>query len=171
VPEIRTVALLVNPANPVSTLRGEIPSDLQEAASVKGMRFDKLTASTASEIDAAFASLVQQRDGALLVTADPFFNIRRAQLAALSIRHAIPTIFDNRTFAEAGGLISYGRKTEGAWRPVGLYVGRILAGAKPGDLPVQQPTKFELVVNLTTAKAIGLVVPQSIIARADQVIE
>jgi putative ABC transport system substrate-binding protein len=171
VPDIRAVALLINPTNPFATLGDGIPSDLQEAANAKAIRLDKLTASTESEIGAAFASLLQRRPGGLLVAADPFFNIRRAQLAALSIRHAIPAIFDNRSFAEAGGLISYGRNTEGAWRPVGLYVGRILGGTKPGDLPVQQPTKFELVVNLTTAKAIGVAVPQSIITRADQVIE
>ena len=145
--------------------------DVQEAARSKGVQLPILKASIESEIDAAFASLVQLQAGALVVAGDAFFTSRRDQLAALASRHAVPAIYNSREFAVAGGLISYGTSLAGIWRQVGIYAGKILKGAKPADLPVQQPTTFELVVNLKTAKALGLTVPPSILARADEVIE
>jgi ABC-type uncharacterized transport system substrate-binding protein len=166
VPEARVIALLVNPTGPSSCLE-----DVQNAARTKGVELPILKAATASEIDAAFASLVELRAGALLVGPDPFFNDRREQLVALASHHALPTSYEWRESVAAGGLISYGPSLTAAYRQVGIYAGRILKGAKPADLPVQQPTTFELVVNLKTAKALGLTVPPSILARADEVIE
>jgi putative tryptophan/tyrosine transport system substrate-binding protein len=168
VPQAGVIALLVNP-NSASAERQT--RDVQEAARAKGVQLIILKAGTESEIDAAFASLVQLHAGALLVGADPFFNSRREKLVALSARFAVPAIYEWRAFAELGGLISYGPSQTGLWRQVGIYAGRILKGAKPADLPVQQPTTFELVVNLNTARALGLTVPPSILARADEVIE
>jgi len=168
VPQAGVIALLVNP-NSASAERQT--RDVQEAARAKGVQLIILKAGTESEIDAAFASLVQLHAGALLVGADPFFNSRREKLVALSARFAVPAIYEWREFAERGGLISYGPSQAGLWRQVGIYAGRILKGAKPADLPVQQPTTFELVVNLNTARALGLTVPPSILARADEVIE
>jgi ABC-type uncharacterized transport system substrate-binding protein len=168
VPQASVIALLVN-AN--SAMAERIMRDVQEAARAKGVQLHILKAGTEDEIDAAFATLVQLHAGALLVGTDPFFNSRREQLAALASRHAVPAIYEWREFAEAGGLISYGPSLTAANRQVGIYVGKILKGAKPADLPVQQPITFELVVNLNTAKALGLTVPPSILARADEVIE
>jgi len=168
VPQARVIALLVNPDSP-STER--VIQDLQEAARTKGLQFPIVKARTQSEIDTAFASLTQLHAGALVVQADPLFGRRREQLVALASRHAVPTIYDWREFVAVGGLISYGPSRSAAIRQVGIYVGKILNGAKPADLPVQQPTTFELVVNLQTAKALGLTVPPSILARADEVIE
>jgi putative tryptophan/tyrosine transport system substrate-binding protein len=128
-------------------------------------------ASTESEIDAAFATLVQLQAEGLVVQTDPLFNSQREQLVALASRHAVPAISAWREFAGAGGLISYGPSRTGGWHQIGIYVGKILKGAKPADLPVEQPTRFELVVNLKTAKELGLTVPPSILARADEVIE
>jgi len=162
------IALLVNP-NTSTTER--MIHDEQEAARVKGVQLHVVKAGSESEIDAAFASLAQLQAGALLVSRDPFFNSRREQLVALAARHAVPAIYPWREFTAAGGLISYGPSLTAALRQVGIYTGKILKGAKPADLPVEQPTTFELVVNLQTAKALGLTVPPSILARADEVIE
>jgi len=144
---------------------------VKEAAYVKGMQLQILKAGDDSEINAAFATLVQLHAGGLVVGADAAFDNRREELVALAARHAIPAIYFAREFVAAGGLISYGASLTGTWRQVGIYAGKILKGAKPADLPVQQPTRFELVVNLKTAKALGLTVPPSILARADEVIE
>jgi putative ABC transport system substrate-binding protein len=168
VPHATVIALLVNPTNPTVD---RIIRDVQEAARVKRVQLSILKAGTESEIDTAFASLVQLQAGGLVVGTDPFFNSRREQLVALAARYTVPAIYEWREFAELGGLISYGPSQTSLWHQVGIYAGRILKGAKPGDLPVQQPTTFDLVVNLKTAKALGLTIPPSILARADEVIE
>jgi putative ABC transport system substrate-binding protein len=168
VPQARVIALLVNPNNP---LYESMMREVQEAARAKGVHLHILKAGTEGEIDAAFATLVPLHVGALAVGADSFFTSRREQIVALASRYGIPAIYEGRSFADTGGLISYGTSLAVVNRQVGAYVGRILAGAKPADLPVQQPTTFELVVNLKTAKAVGLTVPPSILARADEVIE
>ena len=168
VPQARVIAVLVNPNTP-STAR--TIGYAQEAARVKGLQLEVIRAGTETEIDAGFATLVQLHAGALLVAGDLFFFSRRNQLVTLSARYAAPAMYERREFTESGGLISYGASFAGVGRQVGAYVGRILAGAKPADLPVQQPTRFELVVNLKTANTMGLTVPPSILARADEVIE
>ena len=144
--------------------------DVEEAARAKGVQLHILKVSAENEIDAAFAGLVQLHAGALLIGGDPFFTSRRELLVGLAARHAVPTIY-TREFAAAGGLISYGPSLAAAYRQVGIYVGKVLNGAKPADLPVEQPTRFELIVNLKTAQALGFTVPPSILARADEVIE
>jgi putative ABC transport system substrate-binding protein len=168
VPQASVIALLVNP----SDFNAErIMRDAQETARTKGVQLFILKASTEGEIDAAFAALVELRAGALLVGADPFFLIRREQLVALASHQAIPAIYSLREFAAVGGLICYGTSLTTVYRQFGIYAGRILKGEKPADLPVQQPTKFELVINLKTARGLGLTVPPALLARADEVIE
>jgi len=168
VPQVGAIAVLVNPTNSNAE---RIMRDAQEAARAKGVRLHILKAATESEIDAAFASLAHPHTGALLVGPDAFFESRGEQLVALGLRHKVPAIYEARGFVQAGGLISYGPSLAGRWRQVGTYLGKVLNGAKPADLPVQQPTRFELVVNLNTAAALGLTVPPSILARVDEVIE
>jgi putative ABC transport system substrate-binding protein len=170
VPQAKVIALLENPNNP-TTAREPLIADMQEAARARGVQLAILKAGTESEIDSAFATLVEQHAGGLVVAGDPFFNTRREQFVALTSRHAVPAIYWLRGFADAGGLISYGINLVPLFREAGSYAGRILKGAKPADLPVQQPTTFELVVNLKTAAALGLTVPPSILARATEVIE
>ena len=168
VPRASVIALLVNPneANAERVIR-----DVQEAARAKGLQLPVLKASRESEIDTAFASLVRLRAGALVVGADPFLSSRRERLVALASRHAVPAIYAWREFAASGGLISYGASLTSALRLIGTYAGKVLKGAKPADLPVQQATTMELVINLNTAKALSLTVPPSILARADEVIK
>jgi putative tryptophan/tyrosine transport system substrate-binding protein len=168
VPKAKVIALLVNQSR--SDLMGVI-DDVREAAHASGVQLSILRASTPSEIDRAFATFVQLRADALVVEADSFLGSQRTQLVTLAEQYAIPAIYEWREFAEAGGLISYGPSLTGLWRQVGVYAGRILAGAKPADLPIQRPAQFELVVNLKTAKSLGLTIPQSILGRADEVIE
>jgi putative ABC transport system substrate-binding protein len=168
VPQAGVIALLVNPNTPTVE---RVIQDMQEAARVKGVQLPILKARTEGEIDDAFATLVQGHAGAVVVATDPFFNSRREQFVALASRHAVPAIYYWREFPASGGLISYGPSLTAAYRLAGTYTGKILKGAKPADLPVQQPTTFELVVNLKTAKALGLAVPQALLARADEVIE
>ncbi len=168
VPQAKVIALLVNPKLPETD---RVMRDVQEAARAKGLQLPILKASDESEIDAAFATLVQLHVGALLVGSDPFLNSRREQLVALASRHAVPAIYAWREFAASGGLISYGASFTADFRQLGIYAGKILKGAKPADLPVEQPTRFELVINLKTAKALGITVPPSLLARADEVIE
>jgi putative tryptophan/tyrosine transport system substrate-binding protein len=170
VPQARAIALLVNPNTGAYRMEGMI-RDVQEAAQVKGLQLHVLKAGTEGEIDTAFAMLSQLQPGGLAVSNDPFFNSRRDQIVALAARQSIPAIYASRDPVAGGGLISYGSSTIGAYRRAAAYVGRILAGAKPADLPVEQPTTFELVVNLKTASALGLTVPPSILARASEVIE
>ena len=152
--------------NTETTLR-----DVEPAARAMGLQIQVLNASTSREIDAAFATFVRERPDALFVGTDPFFNSRRVQLVHLAARHAVPATYSAREFAEAGGLMSYGTNIADAYRQVGVYTGRILKGAKPADLPVVQSTKFELVINAQTARMLGLTVPPTLLATADEVIE
>jgi putative ABC transport system substrate-binding protein len=168
VPQATAIALLVNPDNEMTEKHINIT---QEAARAKGVQLPVLKAATEGEIDTAFVSLGQLQAGGLVVEADAFFFSRREQLAGLTSRHPVPAIYANRQYAAAGGLISYGTDSPALARQAGVYAGRILKGEKPADLPVQQPTTFELVVNLKTAKELGLTIPPSILARADEVIE
>jgi ABC-type uncharacterized transport system substrate-binding protein len=166
VPKATIIAMLVNP-NATLTELGPV----QDAARVLGKQIVTLNASSDSDIDAAFAGLREAGAGALFVPNDSFLNSRRERLVALAVRYAIPAVYDRREYTTAGGLMSYGTHFADAYRQVGVYVGRILKGARPADLPVMLPTKFELVVNLKTAKAIGLTIPESFLLRADEVIE
>ena len=168
VPSATTIGFLENPNNPVLELTTR---DVLAAAPVVGLKIQILKASTDREIDAAFASLVQARTGALLVGGDIFFNNRIERLVELAARHAIPTMYLTREFVAAGGLISYGISLTEQYRQVGLYTGRILKGERPSDLPVQQPAKLNLAINLKTAKALGLQIPDKLLALADEVIE
>jgi putative ABC transport system substrate-binding protein len=169
VPAARRVAMLMNPTNPInmsSTL-----AEVEQAARDLALQIQIVNASTSQEIDAAFAALARERPDALFVAPDGFFTSRRVQLAALAARHAIPTSFSVREYVEAGGLMSYGASLTDAYRQLGLVTGRILKGTKPGDLPVEQSTKFELVINAQIARMLGLTVQDTLLARADEVIE
>jgi len=168
VPRARVITLLMNPNNATAE---RVIRDVQEAARTHGLQLHVLKASSESEIDSAFASLVRVHADALVVGADPLLSNWREQVVALASRHAVPSIYAWREFATSGGLISYGASLTAALRLVGAYAGKVLKGAKPADLPVQQSTTFELVINLKTAKALGLTVPRSMLMRADEVIE
>jgi putative ABC transport system substrate-binding protein len=168
VPTAALIAVLLNPNGPFAATQLK---DVQEAARALNQHIHILHAGSEAELEAAFETLPQVGAGALLMAADAFFNSRRAYIIALAARHAIPTIYDQREHALAGGLMSYGTNLSDGYRQVGMYGARILKGEKPGDLPVVQSTKFEFVINLTTAKALGIVVPPMLSARADEVIE
>jgi putative ABC transport system substrate-binding protein len=169
VPKTPTIGFLENPNNPI--IHELTTRDVLVAAAAIGLQIQPLNAGTDREIDAAFENLVQARTGALLVSNDVFFNSRIEQITALAARYAIPVMYSSAEFVGVGGLISYGASLRGALRQIGLYAGRILKGEKPTDLPVMQPTKFELVINLKTAKTLGLTIPPSVLAIADEVIE
>jgi putative ABC transport system substrate-binding protein len=169
VPTATTIALLVNPTNPTGAETQS--SDLQAAARTLGLKLHVLHASTERDFETVFGTLVQLRAGALVIGLDGFFTNRMEQLAALTVRHAMPTIYANREFAAAGGVMSYGGSRTAAYHEIGIYTGRILKGEKPADLPVQQATKVELFINLKTAKALGLTVSLPLLGRADEVIE
>ena len=168
VPQARVIALLVNPTYPGAE---GITREVQEAPRAAGVQVLILKARTEGEIDAAFTTLVRQHVDALVVGNDGFFDSRREQFVALTGRHAVPAIYDQRGFVDSGGLISYGASLTATYRQLGVYAGKILNGAKPADLPVVQSTKIELVINLQTAKELGLVVPQSLLLRADELIQ
>jgi putative ABC transport system substrate-binding protein len=168
VPTATIMALLINPTYPNV---GMLASNLEAQARILGLQLHVLHASTEQEIDHVFVTLVQLQAGALVIATDPFFLTRSEQFAALALRHSVPTIFQYRTFTTAGGLMSYGTNIEDMDRQAGIYVGRILKGEKPADLPVQQATKVELTINLKTAKSLGLDLPASVLVRADEVIE
>jgi putative tryptophan/tyrosine transport system substrate-binding protein len=169
VPGAARVAVLVNPTHATST--ESTLREVESAARARGLQIEVLNASTSREIDAAFATIVRERPDALFVGNDAFFNARRVQLALLAGRHGVPAICSDREYAEAGGLITYGSNIVDVYHQVGVYAGRILKGAKPADLPVVQSSKFELVINAQTARMLGLEVPPSVLARADEVIE
>jgi putative ABC transport system substrate-binding protein len=163
-----TMAWLFNPANEQSEAQTR---QFREAARILGVTLDDLSATSEHDIDVAVATLVERHIGALIIQGDPLFGDHVRQLVGLTLRHGIPAIYQNRLFPEAGGLMSYGGSLEEASRIAGTYTGRILKGEKPADLPVQQSTKVELIVNLKTAKALGITVPITLLGRADEVIE
>jgi putative ABC transport system substrate-binding protein len=167
-PTASIFALLINPTNPNSEI---VSRDLQAAARTLDLQIDVLRASTEREIDDAFAVLIQHRDGALVVGPDAFFDSRRDQIVGLAARHAIPAIYERRDVAVAGGLMSYGASPDEAYHQAGIYTGRILKGEKSSDLPVVQSAKFELVLNLKTAKSLGLTLPSGLLSIVDEVIE
>jgi putative tryptophan/tyrosine transport system substrate-binding protein len=169
VPAAVRIAVLVNPTN--ATYTESILRDVAAAAPAMGLQIQVLNASTTREIDAAFATLVSERSDALFLANDPFLIDRRVQLAQLAARHAVPATHQDRLYPEVGGLMSYGANLGDAYRQVGVYTGRILKGVKPADLPVAQSTKFELVVNISTARMLGLTVPDKLLVAADEVIE
>jgi ABC-type uncharacterized transport system substrate-binding protein len=168
-PGAARLAVLVNPTNAAAT-EGTL-RDVGQAARAMGLQIQIFNVSTIREIDAAFATLANERCDVLFVANDPFLQDRHVQLAQLAARHALPAIHQDRLFPQVGGLISYGASVGDAWRQVGVYTGRILKGAKPADLPVEQSTKFELVINASTARMLGLTVPEKLLATADEVIE
>jgi len=167
VPKATVIACIVNPGGAIQFRARE----LEERARTFGLQLQLLSAANGQEIDAAFATFVQLRPGALLVDSDIFFNARREQFVALAARYKVPAIYDLREYVAAGGLMSYGASLSEAWRLAGIYVGKILNGVKPADLPVMQSTKIELVINLKTAKALGIAIPQLLLVRADEVIQ
>jgi len=167
-PKATAIGLLVNPTNPRSEL---VVHQMDEAARGLGLKLQVLKASTEAELDSVFASLAHLGVGALLIAQEPSYNRWRGQIIALASSHAIPTMYATRDYTVAGGLVSYDASRIDQMHQVGVYVGRILKGEKPADLPVMQPTKFDLVINLKTAKALGLDVPPTMLARADEVIE
>jgi putative ABC transport system substrate-binding protein len=167
-PQGTTIGVFVNPDNPPSVTEG---ATLQETAEALGQPIEIVTVSKERDIDSAFAAIVQRKIGALIVSSDPLFFVARKVLVVAMTHYALPTIFADREQAEAGGLISYGASRPDAYRQAGSYVGRILKGEKPGDLPVVLPTRFKLVINRKAAQAIGLTIPPSLLARADEVIE
>jgi putative ABC transport system substrate-binding protein len=168
-PTAATVAVLLNPKNPV--VAETTTQEAQAAAHSLGLRLQTIPASSIPEIDAAFATLARQHVDSLLVGNDAFFTSRRVQLATLPARHGIPTMYSLREYVEVGGLMSYGHQSSSAWHQAGVYAGRLLKGEQPADLPIMQSTKFEFVINLTTAKALGLTVPPGLLAITDEVIE
>jgi putative tryptophan/tyrosine transport system substrate-binding protein len=168
VPKATRASVLVNPSYPDSDLQQQ---ELREAAEAMKQQVHVVTASTVGDIDAAFATFVQQQPDALLVANDPFFDSRRAQIVALAERHTLPAIYPDRAYVAEGGLVSYGSSLGDSYRRAGIYTGRILKGAKAADLPVEQPTTIELIINRKTARALGLAIPPSILARADEVTE
>ena len=167
-PQAKNIAFLYNPK--FAAAEGQL-HDVREAARTLGLQVNVLHASTDDEINAAFRTMVQQQTAALVLAADPFFDTRRSQLVVLAAYNMLPAIYQFREYAAAGGLMSYGIDAVDAYRQIGIYAARILKGARPGDLPVMQPTKFELIINLKTAKALGLEIPPMLLARADEVIE
>jgi putative tryptophan/tyrosine transport system substrate-binding protein len=169
VPVVTRVAVLVNPADASSA--GTTLRDVEATAGAMGLQIRIVNANAGRELDAAFAGFVHERPDAIFVAGQPFFTSRRVQLALLAAHHSIPAIYGVREIAEVGGLMSYGINLVDGWRQIGVYTGRILKGAKPADLPVEQASKFQLVINLQTAKILGLTIPPSLVARADEVIE
>ena len=168
VPKATVIAYVVNPSGTPIEYRVR---NLQETARTFGLQLQLLSAANEQEIDAAFATFAQLRPGAVLVDSDSFFNARREQIVALAARNKVPAIYEGREYVAAGGLMSYGSSIAEAYRQAGIYVGKILNGAKPADLPILQSTRIELVINTRTAKALGLTVPQALLLRADEVIQ